>query len=184
MFKKRKTLKSISSIFKTKTKKTKKNLRDSNLKKFENNCKNYKKDINGRKTDKTFTSCVINQSCRHYKCKNIDKKIVEERHTKLGADYYKLLYNRLNLNCSKLNTPRSKKRCELRNIKEFHNENDMGPIYDKLLECDNKTCAKEKQIFRTNIYRSRKIKMKKEEKQQLLDIQNFGKQADLFLLNE
>ena len=37
-------------------------------------------------------------------------------------------------------------------------ENNLGDVYDKVLECDKKTCAKEKKIFYTNLFRIHKNK--------------------------
>ena len=38
------------------------------------------------------------------------------------------------------------------------NGNDLGDTYNKVLECDKETCAKERKIFRENIYRANKLK--------------------------
>ena len=71
----------------------------------------------------------------------------------------------------------------LKNIKNFHDEYNMGEIYNEYLDCNKNKCAKSKQIFNTNLYRYRKVRINKEKKQNLEDIKNFGTQADLFLLN-
>jgi hypothetical protein len=39
---------------------------------------------------------------------------------------------------------------------KFYEDNNLGDVYKNVLECDKKTCAKEKQIFQNNLFRIRK----------------------------
>ena len=51
---------------------------------------------------------------------------------------------------------KSRKKCLNKATKRFYEENDMGDIYSKVLECDKKTCTKERQAFLSNLFRTNK----------------------------
>ena len=59
---------------------------------IKNNCENYKTNLFGNPNLKLYNSCKINQYCRKYKCKNIDKKFKDAQIKKLGTNYNTLLF--------------------------------------------------------------------------------------------
>jgi hypothetical protein len=61
-------------------------------------------------------------------------------------------------------TNKNRQLCEIKTLKQFYHKYDMDDLYNKLLECDKITCAKEKKIFYTNLFRTKQIKLKKKDK--------------------
>ena len=53
----------------------------------------------------------------------------------------------------------------------------MNELYNKVIECDKKTCSKEKQIFNTNLFRQRQIRLKKKQRE-IIDADKFMEQED------
>ena len=53
---------------------------------------------------------------------------------------------------------KTRKRCNNRAMIKFYEDNNLGSVYKSVLECDKKTCAKEKKIFHNNLFRIRKYK--------------------------
>jgi len=121
-------------------------------------CEIYKKDIIGKTNLPLFNSCKINQYCRKYKCKGIDNKFKKEQIKTLGNNYNTLLMSSLYSKCPSTMADKNRKRCYNTATKKFYKENNLDEVYEKVLECDKKTCAKEKKIFNTNLFRIRKNK--------------------------
>ena len=48
---------------------------------------------------------------------------------------------------------KASKRCVNEATRKFYEDNGLGDIYNQVLECDKKTCKKEKDIFHTNLFR-------------------------------
>jgi hypothetical protein len=123
-------------------------------------CEIYKKDITGKDNLPLFNSCKINQYCRKYKCKDIDKKFKKAQIQKLGINYNTLLMASIHSKCPPTMADKSRKRCYSAAMSKFYKDNELGDIYNKVLECDKITCGKEKQIFNTNLFRVRTKKNK------------------------
>lgn len=121
-------------------------------------CEIYKKDITGKTNLPLFNSCKINQYCRKYKCKGIDNKFKNAQTKRLGNNYNTLLMSSLYSKCPSTMEDKNRKRCYTNAMKKFYKENALGEVYNKVLECDKNTCAKEKYIFNTNLFRIRKNK--------------------------
>ena len=121
-------------------------------------CELYKKDITGKTNLPLFNSCKINQYCRKYKCKGIDNKFKNAQLKSLGNNYNTLLMSSLYSKCPSTMIDKNRKRCYNTTMKKFYRENNLGNVYDKVLECDKKTCSKEKKIFYTNLFRIHKNK--------------------------
>jgi hypothetical protein len=139
------------------TKKISKHNKTRKIKQF---CEIYKKDMTGNVNMPLFNSCKINQYCRKYKCKNIDNKFKASQTKKLGTNYNALLMSSLYSKCPSTMNDKNRKRCYTTNMKKFYKENNLEDVYNKVLECDKKTCAKEKEIFYKNLFRIRKNKKK------------------------
>ncbi len=120
----------------------------------------YKNDITGKINLPLFNSCKINQYCRKYKCKSIDKKFKQAQIKKLGTNYNTLLMSSIYNKCPPEMSPNNRKRCTNKAMLKFYEDNNLGNVYKDVLECDNKICAKEKQIFHNNLFRIRKHKKK------------------------
>lgn len=121
-------------------------------------CEIYKKNIIGKTNLPLFNSCKINQYCRKYKCKGIDNKFKKAQEKTLGNNYNTLLMSSIYSKCPPNIPDKNRKRCYNTAMKKFYKENNLDNVYDKVLECDKKTCAKEKQIFNTNLFRMHKNK--------------------------
>lgn len=130
------------------------------LKTIKQICENYKKDIIGNTNTTLYNSCKINQYCRKYKCKNIDKIFTNALTKKLGNNYNTLLMSSLYSKCPHTMQNKTRKRCISSAMKTFYKNNDLDNIYSKVLECDNKLCSKERKIFNTNLFRIRNKKNK------------------------
>jgi hypothetical protein len=123
-------------------------------------CEMYKKDILGNPTKDIYESCKINKLCRKTKCQNIDKKFHNTAINKLGKNYKTLLLGYINSKCINdiPNTGNKYKKCFKKNTKKFYQNYELGNLYDKILECDNKTCKNEHDRFYSNIYKNIKNK--------------------------
>jgi hypothetical protein len=123
-------------------------------------CEMYKKDILGNPTKDIYESCKINKLCRKTKCQNIDKKFYNTAINKLGKNYKTLLLGYINSKCNNdiPNTGNKYKKCFKKNTKKFYQNYELGNLYDKILECDNKTCKTEHDRFYSNIYKNIKNK--------------------------
>lgn len=124
-------------------------------------CEIYKNDITGKVNMPLYSSCKINQYCRKYKCKNIDKKFKQAQIKKLGINYNTLLMSSLYSKCPVDMADKTRKRCNNRAMMKFYEDNNLGSVYKSVLECDKKTCAKEKKIFHNNLFRIRNKHQKK-----------------------
>jgi hypothetical protein len=124
-------------------------------------CEIYKNDITGKVNMPLYNSCKINQYCRKYKCKNIDKKFKQAQINKLGINYNTLLMSSLYSKCPADMIDKNRKRCNNRAMMKFYEANSLGSLYKNVIECDKKTCAKEKQIFHNNLFRIRNKHQKK-----------------------
>jgi hypothetical protein len=144
----------LSSKSSNKSKKAKK----GNFKTVANICNNYRFNVFGKENKNIYNSCKINQYCRKTKCKNIDKKFSDARIKKLGNHYSQPLMISVFKKCPVDMNDKKRKKCTAKAITEYYNKNDLGDIYNKVLECDKETCAKERKIFRENIYRANKLK--------------------------
>jgi len=131
----------------------------------------YKKDILGKVNKNLYESCKINKYCRKNKCDKIDEKMVKEQSHKLGKNYNMLIQGFLRQNCPLTVTNKNRQLCETKTLKKFYKKYDMDDLYNKLLECDKLTCAKEKKIFYTNLFRTKQIKLKKKQKIILAEIE-------------
>jgi hypothetical protein len=119
-------------------------------------CEIYKNDITGKINMPLFNSCKINQYCRKYKCKGIDTKFKQAQIKKLGTNYNTLLMSSIYSKCPAEMSDNNRKRCTNKAMLKFYEDNNLGDVYKNVLECDKKTCAKEKQIFQNNLFRIRK----------------------------
>ncbi len=133
----------------------KKKARKITVKKY---CDNYKNDYLGKQNKALYNACKINQYCRKNKCKDIDGKFEKIKSNKLGANGNILLMTSITSKCPIEMSDKSRKKCLNKATKRFYEENDMTEIYNKVLECDKKICAKERQIFFTNLFRANKTK--------------------------
>ena len=131
----------------------------------------YKKDILGKVNKNLYESCKINKYCRKNKCDNIDEKMVKEQTNKLGKNYSMFIQGYLRQHCPLTVTNKNRQLCERKTLKKFYKKYDMDDLYDKLLECDKLTCAKEKKIFYTNLFRLKQIKLKKKQKMILKELE-------------
>jgi hypothetical protein len=121
-------------------------------------CDNYKHNYLGKQNKSLYNACKINQYCRKNKCKDIDRKLEKIKSNKLGANGNVLLMTSITNKCPIEMSNKSRKKCLNKATKRFYEENDMGEIYRQVLECDKKICAKERQIFLTNLFRANKTK--------------------------
>jgi hypothetical protein len=138
-------------------------IKEKTKKKKINVCDFYKFDIIGKSTPNLYKSCVVNSTCRKTKCKDVDERLYKSRFKKFGMDYNKIV-NNISKQCSDDLSLKSKKKCVGKILEKFHDDNKLGNIYKQYLECDKKTCNKEKKIFHINLIRQKKIKYKKQKK--------------------
>ncbi len=162
-----------------KTKTLSKNLKKKHS--IEKYCKTYKYDINGKLNKQLYNSCKINKYCRKYKCNDIDGKMMQTQIKKLGLDYNKLIMKSILNKCPVTISDKNRKRCDTKALKEFYNNNGMGEIYKKVIECDKNICKKEKDIFNTNLFRNKKTKLKIKQKK-LLENANILDEPDKDLI--
>ena len=161
----------------TKSKHTKLSNKLKKKRTIEKYCSFYKNDITGKLNKQLYRSCKINKYCRKYKCKSIDEKMIKEQKKKLGQNYNTLILSSLRSACPITDEDNYKNRnkCETKALHKFYKANNMNELYNKVIECDKKTCAKEKQIFNTNLFRQRQIKLKKNKEKSLMLINLWNK---------
>ena len=142
-------------------------------------CSFYKNDITGKLNKQLYRSCKINKYCRKYKCKSIDEKIIKEQKKKLGQNYNTLILSSLRSACpiTDEDNYKNKSKCETKALHKLYKANNMNELYNKVIECDKKTCSKEKQIFNTNLFRQRQIRLKKKQRE-IIDADKFMEQED------
>ena len=147
-------------VFKNSSRHTKTNAKNAkNAKNVKNDiCKNYKYDVLGKENKKLYNSCKINQYCRKYKCKNIDKKFNKAKFNKIGVNNDVLLMSSIFRKCPITMNEKNRQRCVKTATKKFYNSTKLGDMYNKVLECDKTTCANERKIFYKNIFRLVKTK--------------------------
>ena len=121
-------------------------------------CANYKHDYLGKQNQVLYDACKINQYCRKNKCNDIDTKFDKLKSNKLGTNGNILLMTSITSSCPIEMSNKSRKKCLSKSTKKFYEDNNMDGIYRQVLECDKKTCAKERQIFYTNLFRTNKTK--------------------------
>jgi hypothetical protein len=121
-------------------------------------CDNYKHVILGKLDKSLYNACKINQACRKTKCFDIDKKFDKIKNTKLGANANILLMSTITNKCPIEMANKSRKKCLNKATRKFYEENNMRDIYEQVLECDRQTCAKERHIFLSNLFRANKTK--------------------------
>jgi hypothetical protein len=129
----------------------------------------YKKDILGKVNKNLYESCKIHKYCRKNKCNKIDEKMIKEQTKKLGKNYNMLIQPYLRHHCPLNVTNKNRQLCEAKTLKTFYEKYEIDDLYNKLLECDKITCAKEKKIFYTNLFRTKQIKLKKKQKMILVE---------------
>lgn len=121
-------------------------------------CTNYKNDYLGKANKAIYNACKINQYCRKTKCKDIDQKFDKIKNNKLGTNGNILLQSSITSSCPIEMSNKSRTKCLNKATKRFYENNNMDDIYNQVLECDKKRCAKERQIFYTNLFRTNKTK--------------------------
>ena len=131
----------------------------------ENYCKTFHKiDILGKVNKTLYNSCKIHKYCRQTKCNKIDDKNVKELTKKFGNNYNMYLQSHLKENCPSSISSKNIKRCENKTLKELYNKYGIVDIYNKLNNCNKVICAKEKKIFYNNLFRTKQIKLKKNQR--------------------
>ena len=124
----------------------------------------YKVDILGKVNKNIYNSCKIHKYCRQNKCNNIDKKNITELTKLFGKNYNMYIQSILGTQCPLTVTNKNINLCEKKALKNIYEKYGISDIYDKLNECNTVTCAKEKKIFYTNLFRTKEIKLKKQQK--------------------
>lgn len=125
------------------------------IKKF---CANYKHDSVGQENKALYDACKINQNCRKTKCKDIDKKFDRIKNSKLGKDGNGLLLVSITNKCPLDMSNKSRKKCINKATRKFYEDSNMGDIYNKVLECDKKTCSSERHNFHSALFHANKTK--------------------------
>ena len=145
-------------------------------------CKAFHKfDINGKENKTLYNSCKIHKYCRKIKCKNIDSKIMKKTEKVLGPNYNYEIQSKLNKECQSIQSIKNKNKCEKKVLEKLYNNYNIRDLYDKLVECDKKTCIKEKKIFYNNLFRTKQIKLKKKQRL-LLEAQKQTEGSDMYLI--
>ena len=143
----------------------------------------YKKDILGKINKDLYESCKIHKYCRKNKCDKVDEKMIKEQTNKLGKNYNMFIQGYLRQHCPLTVTNKNRQLCEAKTLKKFYEKYDMVDLYNKLIECDKLTCAKEKKIFYTNLFRTKQIKLKKKQKIILAEIEEQeNPEPDMYLI--
>lgn len=157
-----KTIQKLKTKSKTKSKKiTSSQPSDKKTTNIVAACNIYKKDLKGKINKVLYNSCKIHKYCRKYNCNDIDNEVKTTLTKKFGNTYPKILFKYIRGECF---GGERKKKCEQKAIAKFYKENELAELHNKLIECDKKTCKKEKDIFYTNLYRHHRQKMRKVEK--------------------
>jgi len=160
----------------------KKNIKHYKPRSVEAYCKAfYKFDINGKPNKNLYNSCKIHKYCRKNKCKAIDDKIMKKTEQTLGPKYNYTIKSKLIKGCKAIQSIKNKNKCEIKLLKNLYNNYNMGDLYNKLIECDEKTCIKEKTIFYNNLFRINQFKLKKRQRI-LLEEQKKIEEPDMYLI--
>lgn len=131
----------------------------------ENYCKTFHKiDILGKVNKNLYNSCKIHKYCRQTKCSKIDEKNSKELTKKFGNNYNMYIQSHLKENCPSSISSKNIKKCQNTTLKELYNKYGIVDIYNKLNNCDKVICAKEKKIFYNNLFRTKQIKLKKNQR--------------------
>ena len=131
----------------------------------ENYCKTYHRiDILGKVNKNLYNSCKIHKYCRKTKCNKIDEKNMKELTKMFGNNYNMYIQSQIREKCPLKLSPKNIKKCETKSLKELYNKYGIVDIYNKLNNCDKVVCAKEKKIFYNNLFRTKQIKLKKNQK--------------------
>ena len=165
----------------TKTK-SKKNKKHHNIDKI---CNIYINDINGKPNKKLYNSCKINKYCRKYKCQDIDTKLLKAKQKYIGNNYNKIIFDKIKTLCPQniikqddQTVIKKQNKCTNKAIKQIFKDNHLEEIYKKSIECDNKTCTKEKKIFNINLFKQKQIKLKKSQLKQNSIVVDFENEVD------
>ena len=163
---------------KSKTGSKTKKAKSKSHKYIEKQCKIYKADLAGKPTKYLYSTCKAEKFCRKYKCKDIDRNIYKTLTNKLGANHRNIILNTVRTTCPVYLSDAARKKCQTKTVANFYKSNGMEEMYNSLIECDKKTCAKEKQAFYMALYRQKKLKLKKQEKA-LIDTDELEADQDL-----
>ena len=179
--------KSKSSKSTSKSKSNNTSIKSHHKKKYKRNiekyCKYYKTDINGKINKPLYNSCKTNKYCRKYKCKNIDEKLIKGLTKKLGSNYNNLIVESLFNDCHMFDEKKERHKCENNALIKFYKTHDMNDIYDKVLECDNKTCSKEKKKFNTNLFNTNHLHFQKKQLD-ILEAQHNIEEPDIEMIEK
>jgi len=145
----------MKKLKKLKKMKQLKKARKITIKKY---CSNYRHNSFGKQDKSLYEACKKNQYCRQTKCKNIDTKFEKIKHSKLGANENTLLMSSITSACPIEMSNIYRKKCLNKATKKFYEDNGLGDIYSQVLECDKKTCSRERHIFLSNLFRANKTK--------------------------
>ena len=142
----------------------------------ESYCKAFHKvDILGKVNKNLYQSCKTHKYCRKNKCHKIDEKNNKELTKRFGKKYNMYIQGHLREKCPLTVNPKNIKLCEKKTLKQFYE------TYNKLNECDTKTCAKEKKVFYTNLFRTKQLKLKKKQRL-LLALEKEKEEPDMYLI--
>ena len=131
----------------------------------ENYCKTYHKiDILGKVNKNLYNSCKIHKYCRKTKCHKIDDKNHKELTKIFGNNYNTQIQSNLREECPLSVSFKNRQKCENKTLKKIYNKYGISDIYNKLNDCDKVICSKEKKIFYNNLFRTKQIKLKKNQR--------------------
>ena len=148
----------------------------------ESYCKAFHKvDILGKVNKNLYQSCKTHKYCRKNKCHKIDEKNNKELTKRFGKKYNMYIQGHLREKCPLTVNPKNIKLCEKKTLKQFYETYGISDIYNKLNECDTKTCAKEKKVFYTNLFRTKQLKLKKKQRL-LLALEKEKEEPDMYLI--
>ena len=150
----------------------------------ESYCKAFnKKDILGKVNKELYKSCKVYKYCRKTKCNKIDEKMIKEQTNMFGKKYNMFIQGYLRKYCPLTVTNKNRKLCEIKILKQLYKKYGIYELYNKMLECDKITCSKEKQIFYTNLFRIKQIKLNKKQKMILLNLEEKeNPKPDMYLI--
>jgi len=149
---------------------------------IENYCKTFHKiDILGNTNNELYKSCKIHKYCRKTKCKKIDEVNTRELKKRFGINYNMYIQNHLRQNCPLTISLKNRNKCENKTLKTFYNKYGIGDVYTKLNDCNKVICSKEKKIFYNNLFRTKQIKLKKNQKL-LLAKEKKLEEPDMYLI--
>ena len=94
----------------------------------------------------------------------IDAKNAKELTKHFGNNYNMYIQSHLKENCPSTISSKNVKKCETKTLKELYTKYGIVDIYNKLNNCDKVICSKEKKIFYDNLFRTKQIKLKKNQR--------------------